>query len=298
MNEREGVRQAGAEVALVGVAAVWGLTFVMVQDAIELLPTMAFLGYRFLPAALLVALVFHRQLRALSAAGWRAGLLMGLFLTAGYVFQTLGLEETTASNAGFITGMMVVFTPLLGALFLAERMSAVAWAAAGVSVLGLFLLSGAGADFGLRGDGLVLLCALAFAGHILVTSRAVREHDVGGLVVVQLAVCGAICLAVAAVAGDLEAPEGSTVWSALIVTSLVASALGFFIQTYAQQHAPPARTALILASEPAFAGFFGWLLADERLSALSWAGAALILAAIVAVELIPRLRPPRPLPEG
>ncbi|MEK6229556.1 MAG: DMT family transporter [Actinomycetota bacterium] len=298
MSERDRARQAGAEVALVGVAAVWGLTFVMVQDAIELLPTMAFLGYRFLPAALLVALVFHRQLRSLSAAGWRAGGVMGVFLTAGYVFQTLGLEETTASNAGFITGMMVVFTPLLGALFLAERMPAAAWAAVGVSVLGLFLLSGAGGHFQPRGDGLVLLCALAFAGHILVTSRAVREHDVGGLVVVQLAVCGAICLAIGALAGDLEAPKGSTVWSALIVTSLVASALGFFIQTYAQQHAPPARTALILASEPAFAGFFGWLLADERLSALSLLGALLILAAIVVVELLPRLRPSLPLPEA
>jgi drug/metabolite transporter (DMT)-like permease len=298
VSEPDRARQAAAEVALVGVAAVWGLTFVMVQDAIEVLPTMAFLGYRFLPAALIVALVFHRQLRALSAAGWRAGAVIGLFLTAGYVFQTLGLEETTASNAGFITGMMVVFTPLLGALFLAERMSAVAWAAAGISVLGLFLLSGAGSDFRPRGDGLVLLCALAFAGHILVTSRAVRDHDVGALVAVQLLVCGVVCLAGAGAGGELEAPEGSTVWSALIVTSLVASALAFFIQTYAQQHAPPARTALILASEPAFAGFFGWLLADERLSALSLAGAVLILAAIVAVELIPRLRPPRPLPEG
>ena len=82
------------------------------------------------------------------------------------------------------------------------------------------------------------------------------------------------------------------------MTSLVASALGFFVQTFAQQHAPPARTALILASEPAFAGLFGWFLADERLSALAWVGAALILAAIVAVEVILRLRPPRPLPEG
>ena len=298
MSEGGGARQTGAELALVGVAAVWGLTFVMVQDAIALLPTMAFLAYRFLPAALVVALVFHRQLRSLPATGWRAGMAMGVFLTAGYVFQTLGLEQTTASNAGFITGMMVVFTPLLGAVFLAERMPAVAWAAAGVSVLGLFLLSGAGSDFQARGDGLVLLCALAFAGHILVTSRAVGKYDVGALVAVQLAVCGIVCLAIAALAGDLEAPEGATVWSALIVTSLVASALAFFIQSYAQQRASPARTALILASEPAFAGFFGWLLADERLSALALVGAGLILAAIVAVELVPRLRPPRPLPEA
>lgn len=294
----ESKRRLAAEGALVGIAAVWGLTFVMVQDAIELLPTMAFLGYRFLPAALLVAVVFHRQLRELSPAGWRAGLGMGAFLTAGYVLQTLGLEETTASNTGFITGLVVVITPLLGWAFLRDRLPAIAWAGAFVSAVGLYLLSGAGGDFTLRGDGLVLLCAVAFAAHILVTARGVRDHDVGALLVVQLGVCGVVCLAVAAAAGDIEAPEGATVWSALIVTALVASALGFFVQSYAQQHAPPARTAMILASEPAFAGFFGYVLADERLSAVSWVGAALILASIVAVELVPRLRPPRPLPEG
>ncbi len=147
--------------------------------------------------------------------------------------------------------------------------------------MGLYLLSGAGSDFTLRGDGLVLLCAVAFAGHILVTARGVRDHDVGALLAVQLGLCGVVCLAIAGVAGDLEKPEGATVWSALLVTSLVASALGFFVQSYAQQHASPARTALILASEPAFAGFFGYVLADERLSAVSWIGAALILASIV-----------------
>ena len=87
-------------------------------------------------------------------------------------------------------------------------------------------------------------------------------------------------------------------WSALIVTSLVASALGFFVQSYAQQHASPARTALILASEPAFAGLFGCLLADERLSAVSWIGAALILAAIVAVELVAPAAPAAPAARG
>ena len=281
-----------------GIAAVWGLTFVMVKDAIELLPTMAFLGYRFALAAVLVALVFHRRLRALSAAGWRAGLVMGAFLTAGYAFQTLGLERTTASNAGFITGLFVVFTPVLGAVVLRDRVPRVAWIAAGISAVGLYLLSGTGGDFALRGDGLVLLCALAFAGHILATARAVRDHDAGALLAVQLGVCALVCMAGAVALGDVEAPEGSTVWSALLVTALVASALGFFVQTSAQRHAPPARTALILASEPAFAGLFGWWLADERLSALSLAGAALILVAIVAVEVVPRLRPPRPLPEG
>jgi drug/metabolite transporter (DMT)-like permease len=294
----EATLRRAAEGALVAVAAVWGLTFVMVQDAIEELPTMAFLGYRFVPAALLVAAVFWGPLRRLPASGWRAGAVMGAFLTLGYIFQTLGLEETTASNAGFITGTFVVLTPLLAAVVLRERMSGVGWAAAALSAVGLYLLSGAGGDFTLRGDGLVLLCALSFAAHILATSRAVERYDVGALVAVQLLVCGATCLTIGALAGELEAPRGQTVWSALVVTSLVASALAFFVQTFAQQHAPPARTALILASEPAFAGLFGYLLNDERLSAVSWLGALLILAAIVAVEIVPRLRPPRPLPEG
>jgi drug/metabolite transporter (DMT)-like permease len=165
-----------------------------------------------------------------------------------------------------------------------------------VSAIGLYLLSGTdGLGYG---DGLVLLCAVAFSAHIVVTGAAAGRHDVGALLAVQLGVCGIFCLAVAAIAGDLEAPRGGEVWSALIVTSLVASALGFFVQTYAQRHAPPSRTALILASEPAFAGLFGWLVGGEHLSALAWSGAALIMAAILAVEVVPRLRPPRPLPEG
>ena len=289
-------RRTAAELALIAIAAVWGLTFVMVQDAVERLPVLAFLAYRFIPAALLVALVFRRGLAALSRDGWRAGALMGVFLTAGYVFQTLGLEETSASNAGFITGTFVVLTPVLGALVLRERIGRLAWAAALVSGVGLYLLSGAGGDFTLRGDGLVLLCAFAFAAHILVTARAVREHDVGALLAVQLGLCGFACLALAAAAGDIEAPRGGEVWSALLVTSLVASALGFFVQTYAQQHAPPARTALILASEPAFAGLFGYALNDERLTAIAWLGAGLIMAAIVLVEVVARMRPP-PVPE-
>ena len=293
-----GGRARAAELGLVGIAAVWGLTFVMVQDAVELLPVTAFLAYRFIPAAALVAAFSRGQLRRLTAAGWRAGAAMGAFLTAGYVFQTFGLLQTTASNAGFITGLFVVFTPMLGVLVLRRPASGVVWAAAGTSAVGLFLLSGAGETFRPAGDGLVLLCALAFAAHILMTDRAVARHPVGALVAVQLGLTGAVCLAAAAAAGQLEPPRGVTVWSALLVTSLVASALGFFVQSYAQRHASPARTALILASEPAFAGLFGYLLAGERLSAVGWLGAALILAAIVAVDAVPRLRPPRPLPEG
>jgi drug/metabolite transporter (DMT)-like permease len=290
-------RVAFAELALVGIAAVWGLTFVMVQDAIAILPTLAFLAYRFTGATLIVAPVFRHQLASLPREGWHAGLLMGVFLTAGYIVQTLGLEHTTPSEAGFITGLFVVLTPVLGAVFLHQRISGLAWAAAVVSSLGLYLLSGASGDFSLRGDGLVFIAALSFAAHILATGRAAARFHVGALLVIQLGVAALTCLVLALVTADLEAPHGVEVWSALVVTAVFASALGFFVQTYAQQHAPPARTALILASEPAFAGLFGYLLAGDRLSALAWLGAGLIMAAIVAVELLPRWRTIEPLPE-
>ena len=284
-----------AELSLIGVAAVWGGTFVMVQDAVEKLPTLAFLGYRFTAAAVVVAIVCWGSVRALPREGWLAGGLMGVFLTLGYVLQTLGLEYTTVSNAGFITGLFVVITPLLAAFVLRERIGALAWVAAAVSAVGLYLLSGGGSPN--TGDVLVFGCAVAFAAHILATARAVHRFDTGALLTVQLAVCGVVCTLGAAVTRDLEAPPDGSVWVALGVTALIASALGFFLQTYAQRHTTPERTALILASEPAFAGLSGYLFAGERLPAIGWLGAALIMTAIVAVELAPRLRPPRPLPE-
>lgn len=287
-----------AEVSLVGIAAIWGLTFVMVQDAVERLPVSAFLAYRFLPACALVAVIFRKEIARLSRAGWIAGLLMGVFLTSGYVFQTLGLQLTTAAKAGFITGLFVVLTPVFGALFFGHRAGWAAWVAAAVSTAGLYLLSGGGSGGTAAGDLLVLGCAASFAFHILFTGRAVESHHAGALLAVQLGVCGVATAVAAAVAGDLEMPRTAVEWNALVVTALGATALGFFVQTYAQRHAPPARTALILASEPAFAGLFAYLLAGETLDPAGWTGAGLIMAAIVGVELVPYLRPSQePVPE-
>lgn len=270
----------------------------MVQDAVELIPVTTFLAYRFLPAAALVGLVFRRSFRGLGADGLRAGGVMGIFLTAGYFFQTLGLERTSASNAGFITGLFVVLTPLFGAALLRQRAGRPAWVAAGLSTLGLYLLSGVGGTGPqLVGDGLVFVAACAFSFHILATDRSIESHHYGALLVVQLTVTGTISFVLAAAQGDLVMPRSTTVWSALVVTSLFASALGFFVQTYAQKHASPSRTALILTSEPVFAGFFAFLLQGETLGVTAWIGAALIMFAIVTVEMVPRLRVQQPLPE-
>ncbi|MBW3594181.1 MAG: DMT family transporter [Actinobacteria bacterium] len=286
------------ETALVGVCAVWGLTFVMVQDAIAIVPTMTFLAYRFIPATLLVTAMFWRRVRGLTRDGWKAGLLMGVFLTGGYVFQTFGLERTTAANAGFITGTFCVLTPLLGALLFGHKVGVVGWSAALVAAVGLYLLSDPGGGGRIVGDVLVFLCAVSFSFHILATDRALKNHDLAGLLAVQLGVCGVFSLVVAVTMDDIVVPRSAVVWQALAVTAVLASALAFWVQAWAQKHASPARTALILASEPAFAGLFAYLLQGDTLSVVGWTGAALIMAAIVAVEVVPYLRTPRPLPEG
>jgi drug/metabolite transporter (DMT)-like permease len=285
-----------AEFSLVAIAAVWGLTFSLVQDAVARIPVMTFLAYRFIAAALIVGAISRREIRGLSSAGWQAGSLMGVFLTGGYVFQTVGLQHTSVSHTGFITGLWVVLTPVFGALFFNYRSSWLVWTAAAVSAVGLLLLSGFGGEGRLAGDLLVLGCAISFTFHIFVSDRAVDRHRVGGLVAVQLGFCGLFSLVVAGGMGDLELPHTGEVWLALAITAVIASALGFFVQAYAQREAPPARTALILASEPAFAGLFAYLLKGETLAPIGWLGAGLIMAAIVAVELVPSAPKPAVVP--
>ena len=260
---------------------------------------MTFLAYRFLPAAVLVALVFWRPLRRLPAAGWRAGLVMGIFLTAGYVAQTFGLEHTTASNAGFITGLFVVLTPLFGALAFGLEIGRAAWAAAFLSAVGpAAAVRRRRRSQPERRRRRVPLRVRFRDPHPAHGARRdpLRRRRAGRGAARRLRPL--LPRLRGASPASSRPPRGATVWSALLVTSLVASALGFLVQSYAQRHASPARTALILAAEPAFAGLFGYLLQDERLSALAWTGAVLIMAAIVLVDVVPRLRPPRPLPEG
>lgn len=288
-----------AQASLLAITAIWGLTFVLVQDAVARTPVLSFVAQRFLLAALVVAALAWRQLRGLSASGWAAGCAMGACLTAGYLLQTYGLQHTTAAHSGFITGLFVVFTPLLAALVLRRPPSAVHVGGVALSLVGLGLLAGVGGQLHPLGDALTLGCAVAFAVHILVTDRVTHAHATSALLAVQLGVCGTASLLAALVAGQLRAPPGGSVWVALLVTALLASALAFFVQTAAQRHAPPERTALIMAGEPAFAGLFAYLLRGEALSPAGWVGAALILAAMVLVELVPRrLRAPAPTPEG
>jgi drug/metabolite transporter (DMT)-like permease len=272
-----------AVLALVVVTAVWGLTFVQVKDAVELYPLFAFLAVRFAIATAVLAPPALRPLQALPRRGWVAGTGLGVLLAAGYALQTAGLERTTVSNAGFITGLYVVFTPLAAVALFRIRIGTIVWAGVALSTAGLALLSGVGGGDGI-GDLLVLLGSAAYSLQIALMERYAPRYDPVAFTFVEMLAAFVGFAAVAAALGQVEVPRGWTVWGALLVTGVFASALGFLVQTWAQRRTSATRTALAFALEPVWAALFGFWLAGDRLGGVAWLGAALIMAGIVVAE--------------
>lgn len=283
--------------ALVGVAAVWGGTFVLVADAIALYPMFGFLGWRFGVATLAFLVLFPRALRRLDGANLRMGLLAGAFLTAGYVFQTWGLAPdvgTTPARAAFITGLYVIIVPLLQAAMLRRLPRKATILGAALAAAGLWLLSGiTGSGMGgwSTGDTLVAVCALAYSVHMIVLGSTDERHDTAALTLVQLATITVVCSGISVVVEQPGMPTDALVWFAIILCGVLASALAFVIQTWAQRRIPPSRVALILVTEPAFGGVFGWAVAGV------WPirevlGAALMLGGMITSEAVAALAGP------
>lgn len=278
------IKRYGVEAALIAVAAVWGGTFVVVKDAVSLYPLYAFLALRFLIAVVAFAVVMPASVRLLNGRTLQVGLLAGVLLTAGYVFQTWGLQGTSASKAAFITGMFVVITPALQAVVLRRPPLRRTMAGVALAVAGLWLISGGGGGGWNVGDTRVLLCAVAYSAHIIVLGSVGHHHDVRPFTLVQLATVAVVCGGISLVTETPGWPADVSVWVALGITGVFASAVAFAVQTYAQRFLSPTKTALILITEPAFGGLFGWI-AGERLGIGGLTGAALILAGMVVSEL-------------
>jgi drug/metabolite transporter (DMT)-like permease len=275
-----------AVLVLVAVCILWGSTFVIVKDAVERMPVMDFLAWRFAIAALVMAALRPRTVTALSPAARRHGVVLGAALAAGYVAQTYGLERTPATVSGFITGLFVVFTPLCSGLLLRERIDAASWAGVALATVGLALLSLHGLSVG-TGEAITLLCAVSFALHIVGLGQWSTARDAYGLAVVQLATVAVVSI-VAAAPDSLAPPPDAGVWGAILLTSLAATAFGFFGQTWAQAHLAPARAAVVMTMEPVFAGVFGVTVGTDRLGPRTVIGSVVVLAAMLLVELGPR----------
>jgi drug/metabolite transporter (DMT)-like permease len=269
--------------ALIAVTAIWGVTFVQVKDAVEIYPLFAFLAVRYAIATGALALVGWPRVRTLGRSGLAAGGVLGLLLGLGIGLQTAGLERTTVSSTGFITGLYVVLTPLFGLVLFRTRVGLEVWLGVTLAVIGLAMLSGV--DIGSPGGNLLVLASTtAQALQILMVERYAPRYDAIALTLVQMAACFVGFLVIALALGELEVPRGWTVWGALLVTGVFASALGYLIQVWAQRRLSAARIALVFSLETVFAGLFGYLLADDRLGWLGWGGCAVILAGIVVAE--------------
>ena len=280
-----------AGVLLLAAAAVWGITFPLVKDALDDIAPFEFLAIRFTIATLVLCAIFPRSARAaLRRTGSKAGLIAGMLLALGHAFQTIGLQHTLSSNAGFITGLYVVFTPVLAALILRRRppglvVFGVVLTALGLGLMSLRLTNGVASFRG--GDFLVLVCAVIYAGQIITLARYSPESDPRVLTIQQLGVT-AIFFALAMPAQAITAPKTGAVWLAILMTALGSSVFGISVQTWAQAHVPPTRAAVIFSMEAPFAALAAFVLADERLATRAWIGAALILAGMLIVELRPK----------
>lgn len=278
-------RRLVADLGLLLVTLIWGTTFVVVKEALQSLPPFTFIAVRFTLGTLVLALLFGRRLRTLSARDLASGVLVGVFLLAGFVFQTLGLQVSSASTAGFITGLSVVLVPLVAFVWLRHRPSVGAILGVGAAAIGLGLLT-LGDDLGLApGDVLVFLCAIAFAFHIVAVGRFAPKMDALALTLVQLFFVGVVswgaALTIERPAVVLTPPLVGT----LLFVGVIATGLVFCIQNVAQRFTSPTHTALIFTMEPVFAAFFAHLWLAEQLGGRAAIGAALILAGMLAAEL-------------
>lgn len=284
-------------VLLVGVTAVWGVTFVQVQDALELYPLFAFLAVRFAISTVALAPFAWTSVRALPREGVVAGIGVGGLLAAAYGFQSAGLELTTVASTGFITGLYVVLTPFIALGLFGTRVPLAVWGGVACAVLGLLLLNGSPGGSAV-GNALVLVCALASALQIAAMERYAPRYDPRALTFLQMSTAFVGFLAIALVLGEIEVPRGWTVWGALVVTGVFAGALGYLVATCVQARTTAARAALVFTLEAPFAALAGVLLADEVLGWAGWLGCGVMMAGILLAEpaaasALRRFRPAR-----
>jgi len=272
-----------ALLALILVTAIWGVTFVQVKDAVEIYPLFAFLAVRFAIASAVLAPFAVRRMQSIDRRGLVAGTGLGGLLALGYALQTAGLARTTVSSTGFITGLCVVLTPVTAYVLFRDRIPGPAWIGVALATLGLAMLTGVDAGSAV-GDALVLGGAAAYALQIVLMERYAPHYDAVAFTLTEMVAAFLGFTAIALARGELSVPHGWTVWGALLVTGIFASALAFVIQTWAQKRTSATRTALAFSAEPVFAAFFGYLLAGDRLGAIGWSGCVLILAGIVISE--------------
>jgi drug/metabolite transporter (DMT)-like permease len=291
-------RSLKAHLLLLAATFVWGSTFIVIKSALADATPLVFNAVRMSFAAVVLGLIFFRQLRRLPVGALRAGFEIGTLMWLGYEFQTAGLFYTSASKSAFLTGISVVLVPLLLAVLWRRHVNRYTLAGVCAAFFGLYLLcvpSGQGLSLASlnRGDLLTLACAVAFAFQIIVVGRSALHYDFAHLVPVEIAVCAAwmlLSIPIAERHGFIRFTPAML--CALAVTALLGTVACFIVQAWAQRFTPPTHTALIFSLEPAFAGLTSYILIGERLGSRGVLGATLILTGVLASELLGRVQDP------
>jgi len=273
-----------SSITLMAIAAIWGSAFLSMKGTLERLDVNSFLAWRFTIATLLLIAIRPSVLKKIDLHFLKKGVILGLFLSSGYIFQSFGLTLTTVSNTGFITGLYVVLTPIVAAVILRKNITLVEWFAVLVATVGLALLSFNGFKFGI-GEFLVLVSALLFAFHIVGLGEWSKGLDTYALTVLQLGTCALVTF-IASFKSGFKAPPDSGVWWSIIYTAIFATALAFIVQTWAQSFIAPSTVAVILAAEVVFAAAFGIWLLDEPVTLRIALGGFLVIASMYLIILL------------
>lgn len=277
-----------ADLLLLVVAVVWGSAFVAQRVAAQQMGVNYFNGLRFLVAALFLLIPAWPSLKKWSRSPDKAlaGIIMlGLLLFGGSTLQQWGLRYTTAGNAGFVSGLYVVFIPLILSFGWHQRLPRPVWLAAICATAGLYLLSTGGSLAINPGDALVLAGAMLWAFHVILIGILVRRIEVLPLAVGQYLIVGMLSLLTSVVFEPPTSRVIGNLWWTVIYTGVLSVGLGYTLQAVGQKVAPPTDAAIILSGEAVFAALSGWVLLDERLNALQLTGCALILAGILVAQL-------------
>jgi drug/metabolite transporter (DMT)-like permease len=272
-----------ASMALVAVCAVWGSTFLIVQNAVSRMPVMDFLAVRFTVAVAVMFALRPTCLRGMTPQGLRRGVGLGVVLGAGYITQTYGLRFASATVSGFITGMFVVLTPVISWLILGKKVNRNTILAVVLATVGLALLSLHGWSVG-TGELLTLACAVFFAIHIVGLGEWSSEYDPYGFALLQIATVAVIAL-LAAAPGGIKLPPDASTWGTVGITAVFATAIAFVVQTWTQSLVPAVTAAIIMTMEPVFAGIFGVFFGKNHLTVQIIFGAVCVLTAMLIVAL-------------
>jgi drug/metabolite transporter (DMT)-like permease len=263
----------------------WGVTFVVVKEAVAETDVYSFLAWRFALAALVLAAIFPRRLRLIDRRTLRVGAGLGAVLAASYLAQTLGLQWTGAAQAGFITGLSVVLVPLLLPVLRRRWPGLRPTLAALLAGAGLAVITLAGPLVFNRGDAWVLGCAAAFAVYIILVGKFAPEFDAVAITVVQLATVAVLTAAAAPLAGPgLAVPHGWVTWRAILICALLATAFMYTVQNHYQRYLSEVQTAVIFAAEPIFAALAAWAWLGEALTPRLLLGGVLIVAGMLLAE--------------